>query len=518
MTITLSFGTAGIRAPMGERNDQLNVRTVRAAAHAIVSHVLTVVPDARTRGLCLGFDGRRSSDLFAREVCAVALAEGMRVRWFTRPVPTPLVAFCTRTLNAAVGVVVTASHNPASDNGIKVYWEGGSQIRAPHDHAIARRIAGCDPDAVATLLPDDPRAHRLVEVLGDAEVERYLDAVDGLIHAPTEAELPRIAYTALGGVGGAITRRLFARLGITDVVEVNEQAEPTPDLAGLSSPNPEHASALVALRALAQHKQADLLFAHDPDADRLAVGVRTRAGALRILTGDEVGALLGDFMLTLHGPNALLVSTLVSGTMLEDIARARGARYERVLTGFKNIAERGRVLEQAESVPFVYGYEEAIGYGFGALGDDKDGIAALRVVCELARRLRREGRTLEDALDAQFRAHGLYATRQLTVMGDSATIAALVANARSLTAESLLGDGATLVDYLLREEKSDLLVFAHPSGTRVAIRPSGTEPKLKMYLETRVEVGNRETIDQARARAEHELDRLAQLLANQGVG
>jgi phosphomannomutase len=516
--IRLSFGTAGIRAPMGDGDDQLNLRTVRAAAHGIVSEALASIPNARERGLCLGFDGRANSAEFAHELAAVALAAGMRVRRFATPVPTPLVAFSAKRHAAALGVVITASHNPPADNGIKVYWQGGAQIRPPHDSAVAARIADCDPGLVPALYPEDAEAAALLEALGEAELDAYLEAVDALIAEPSTAPVPKLAYTAMCGVGGATTAALLARLGAEQVYMVPSQGAPRADFGGLTSPNPEDPAALALVLALADRVHAELVFAHDPDADRLAVAVRTRTGALRVLSGDEVGALIGSFMLELAARPSVVVSTLVSSGLLGEIARARGAGFARTLTGFKWISQRGRELAASSGTDFLFGYEEAIGYGFFALGDDKDGIAALRVLVELARRLYARGQTLADELERLSRQHGLFATRQLTVRGDAAALRALVDRARSLAAAALLGAGATSTDYLLQAERADLLVLEHPDGTRASIRPSGTEPKLKVYLETRVTVRDDESLEHARARAHQRLDALTAALRAHGLG
>jgi phosphomannomutase len=494
MTIHLSFGTAGIRAKLGPAADQINPYTVGGVAHALCSQLAATSPGAAGRGLCVAFDGRTDSALLAREVVRVARLHGFRVRAFEQPTPTPLLAFATRLHAAAAGVVVTASHNPPEDNGLKIYLEGGGQIRAPHDRQIAARIAAFDAGELAALAPDVLGSY---EALGPREQEAYLDAVTRLV-APCSAALPRLAYSALCGVGSAITRRLWVRTGVRDVVEVLPQAEPRADFGGLKSPNPEHESALAALFALSEAERAQLALAHDPDADRLAVIMRDRRGALRLLSGDEVGALLGSFMLgeSSEPERALLVSTLVSGELLERIALSAGARFERTPTGFKYITARARELERTEGLRFVFGYEEAIGYAFGALGDDKDGIAALHVLLELARRLHAEGRTLCDRLDELAREHGVFGTRQLTLprgIGQAAveTHGAfraapddtdLVARLRGADPAALFGAGTTRIDYAQQPEAIELLAFLVPGALRVCVRPSGTEPKLKVYL------------------------------------
>jgi phosphomannomutase len=516
MPIDLSFGTAGIRAPLGEGSDQLNLRTVRGVAHVLATYANEVVPDARTRGFCVAFDGRTSSDAFAREVAAVALAHGYRVRMFEAPAPTPLLAFCTRLYGAALGVMVTASHNPPSDNGLKVYFAGGAQILPPHDRAIAQRLRDPAVDAVTIARADldEARARGALTSLGEQEIESYLEALARLVPRVAEAPLPRIAYSALHGVGGALTRRVLARAGVTDVHEVQSQAEPRADLGGLASPNPEHREALEALWTLAEDCGAQIALCHDPDADRLAVLARTREGGLRALSGDEVGALLGDFMLSLapDPTRSLLVSTVVSAELLAEIARAYGAQYEQTLTGFKWIAERARRVERERKLTYLFGYEEALGYAFGGLGDDKDGVAALCVLLELARSLHAQGLSLCDRLEALARAHGLVATRQRTLNAAGAAgkqrIAAVMQALRGRDPTSWLAPDATREDYLERSEQADLLVFRTPSGTRLCVRPSGTEPKLKLYLHARVHVAPGEPLAAAEARAQAALDDL----------
>jgi phosphomannomutase len=476
MSIRLAFGTAGIRAPLGDGPDRINVATVAGVAHAICSELA----HGKQRGICVGFDGRSDSDVFSREVIRVARAHGFLVRAFERPVPTPLLAFCTRHHDAVAGVMITASHNPPTDNGIKLYLERGAQVLPPYDEAIAARIASFEP----AQIPADQEAPQLS--LGRAEEDAYLATVRSLAliaHPP-----PRFAYSALCGVGSAVTRRL---LQFVEWLEVEAQAEPRADFGGLSVPNPEHEVALAKLRALADAHALDLAFAHDPDADRLAVMVRERTGILRALSGDEVGALLGDFIVA---PAQAVVSTLVSGGMLENIAKARGAHFERTPTGFKWIAARGRELER-QGMPFTFGYEEAIGYAFGAVADDKDGIAALQVLLALAGALHAQGKSLIDRLDELAREHGRFATRQLTVPRDAKPIA---------LPDDLLGPGT---------EREDLAQHAlqifRLGASRVCVRPSGTEPKLKFYLHTSASV-DADAAGLARADAANtrELDRL----------
>jgi phosphomannomutase len=478
MSIRLAFGTAGIRAPLGQGPDRINLANVAGVAHAICSELA----HGKQRGLCVGYDGRTGSEVFAREVIRVARAHGFLVRAFDTTVPTPLLAFATRRHDAIAGVMITASHNPPTDNGIKLYLERGAQVLPPYDKAIAARIASYEP----TQLPQGAEGALLA--LGRPEVDAYLAQVREL--ATVAQPPPRFAYSALCGVGGAVTRRL---LQFVEWIEVEEQAEPRADFGGLSMPNPEHELALAKLRALTDAHLLDLAFAHDPDADRLAVMARERTGVLRALSGDEVGALLGDYILR---AGDAVVSTLVSGGMLENIALARGAHFERTPTGFKWIAARGRELERAGK-PFSFGYEEAIGYAFGRIADDKDGIAALQVLLALAGELHAQGKGLCDRLDELAREHGRFATRQLTVpRGDQDLLATL----RSHT--QLLGPGTQLHDL------QQLLVF-ELGASRVCVRASGTEPKVKFYLHTSISVSaDAAGLARADATNQRELDRL----------
>jgi phosphomannomutase len=518
MSAPFRFGTAGIRAPLGAGAGQLNLDSVRRIAGAIVEQLEARVHEAPARGLCIGFDGRAQSREFAAEIAALALARGFRVRAFEHVAPTPLLAFCTRLYDAAAGIMVTASHNPASDNGIKLYLAGGVQVGAPHDREIEARMARAAQAAQAGAELAAETAHARLSALGAAETQAYLDAVVALVPCRPELLLPRLAYTATCGVGTATTRALLARIGAHELVEVAEQALPRADFGGLASPNPEEPEALERVLALAQRASAPVAFAHDPDADRLAVAVRGTDGSMRPLSGDELGALLGDFLLQLHPAPArtLLVSSHVSGGLLEEIARAYGASYLRTPTGFKWIAARGREHAAREQLELLFGYEEALGYAFFAMADDKDGIAALYVACELLRRLWQRGESFADRLDALARAHGAFVSHQLSLPAVDAAgndrVASVLDTLRALDAQQLLGPGAQLEDHTRAPEPLALLVFRDAHGTRVCARPSGTEPKLKLYLQAREDVAAGEPVAQARERASGRLQLLAQQL------
>jgi phosphomannomutase len=329
--------------------------------------------------------------------------------------------------------------------------------------------------------------------------------------------LPKLAYSALCGVGSPVAHALFRELGAGELVVVEAQAAPRADFGGLRSPNPEEPSALAQLLELAERERTALAFAHDPDADRLAVLARDTDDRLRSLSGDEVGALIGDFLLSQHPDprRTLVVSTLVSGGLLARICAARGAHFLRTPTGFKWIAKLGREQAARTGLQLLFGYEEALGYALFAQADDKDGSAAMRVLCELARQLAARGSDLCTRLDELAREHGLFASRQLSVglpgSDGPARIEAVMQRLRELPAALLLGTGASSEDHCHAATPSTLLVLDDGRDTRVCVRPSGTEPKLKLYLHTREPVQT--DVAAARLAATRRLDQLAAALA-----
>jgi phosphomannomutase len=517
------FGTAGIRARLGAASTELNCDSVRVIAHAVVSELATLAPDARARGIAVAFDGRCQSRAFAEEVCAVALAEGFVVGLFEHETPTPLLSFATRALAKTAGIMITASHNPAEDNGLKLYLADGRQVSAPHDARIEARIARAGaPASIARAELAVARADGRLVTLGEPELMAYVARIRALLPEATQSAELKFAYSALYGVGTEVTRRLLHELPGLLAVELQAQAQPRADLGGLTSPNPEEPAALAGLVQLAEHEQLALAFAHDPDADRLAVLARDEGGTLRTLSGDQVGALLGDFLLAQHpAPHTtLLASTLVSGGLLEQVAISYGAHYVRSQTGFKWIAALGRERAEAEQRELLFGYEEALGYAFFGMADDKDGIAALAVLCTLAQRLKAENSSLLDKLAALSARHGVFATRQLSVVAAGADgperVAGIMQRLRTLPLQALLGPDALLVDYARGPAAFPLLVFADRKGvanTRICVRPSGTEPKLKVYLHVREQPRDRDDVAAAQARADARLASLAAALA-----
>ncbi len=501
---TLEFGTAGLRGALGAGPMRMNRAVVTRAAAGLAAYLQDTAGDTGGTGgrpaVVIGYDARRNSDVFARDTAEVMTGAGLRALVLPEPLPTPVLAFAIRHLGAVAGVMVTASHNPPQDNGYKVYLGDGSQIVPPADAGIAERIA-----AVGALA-DVPRGDA-GERLDDSVVSAYVDAVASLVGGPDAGPRDVVSvYTPLHGVGAQLQRRVVEATGFTAPHVVGEQAEPDPDFPTVSFPNPEEPGAMDLALALAEHHHADLVVAHDPDADRCAVGVPTPDSPhpWRMLRGDELGALLGDH-LARSGREGVFAASIVSSSLLGKIAAAAGRPYEQTLTGFKWI---GRVPGLA------FGYEEALGYCVAPqVAADKDGISAGLLVLALAADLKAQGLTLLDRLDEIARRHGLHATDQLSVrVSDLSLIGAAMTRLRSEPPTVLGGLAVERVDDLTRPTDglppTDGLRFTLADGARVVVRPSGTEPKLKAYLEVvvPVEPGVEDGVEAARIGAAGRLD------------
>ncbi|GFH35975.1 phospho-sugar mutase [Streptomyces pacificus] len=510
---TLQFGTAGLRGELGAGPMRMNRVVVIRAAAGLAAYL-------KARGhagglVVIGYDARRKSADFARDTAAVMTGAGLRAALLPRPLPTPVLAFAIRHLGAVAGVEVTASHNPPRDNGYKVYLGDGAQIVPPADTGIAAEI-----EAVGSI-HDLPRPESGWDTLGDEVLRSYLERTDAVLspHSPRTA---RVVHTALHGVGTDVVLAAWERAGFPAPVLVGEQAEPDPDFPTVAFPNPEEPGAMDLAFAKARETGPDLVIANDPDADRCAVAVPDESadGGWRMLRGDEVGALLGAHLVRkgvsadasgsasgsvptdapARGASGTFATSIVSSSLLGRIAEAAGLGYEETLTGFKWIS-------RAEGLR--YGYEEALGYCVDPDGvRDKDGITAALLVAELASELKADGRTLTDLLDDLAVAHGLHATDQLSVrVEDLGVIAdamrrlrdkppAALAGLRVASAEDLSeGSGALPPTDGLR------YCLEGEYDARVVVRPSGTEPKLKCYLEVVVPVSGASGLPAARARA-----------------
>ncbi len=489
----LTFGTAGLRGPLRAGPAGMNAAVVVRAAAGLARYLLDEGHGGGT--VAVGFDARYRSEEFAQLTAEVLTAAGFVVRVQPRPLPTPLLAFAVRHLGAVAGVMVTASHNPPEDNGYKVYLADGAQLVPPADRRIEEAIAAAGPAA------EVPRAGGWT-VLGPDLVDEYvagvLRALDPSRVDPAARASLRIAYTAMHGVGAQTTRTLFAAAGFAEPATVAEQDAPDPRFPTVSFPNPEEPGAVDLLVALAERTGADVAIAQDPDADRCSVVCDGRQ-----LTGDEVGALLADWLLR-RGVRGTYAASLVSGSLLHALAAAHGVPFAETPTGFKWIIRAGEPGQ-----PLVFGYEEALGYAVAPdVVRDKDGISAALAVALLAAELAADGRTLLDRLDELAVQHGLFATGQLSArVEDLSLISGAMARLRAHPPATLLGRPVTATD-LAHEDPPVDAVRLLGDGVRVVVRPSGTEPKLKAYLETVVPVHDDAGTIAARGRGADELDAL----------
>ncbi|HEY9524098.1 MAG TPA: phospho-sugar mutase [Thermopolyspora sp.] len=499
---TLRFGTAGLRGELGPGPNRMNRVVVMRAAAGLAK---VIGADGH---VVVGYDARYKSDVFARDTAAVLTGAGLRVSLMAEHWPTPVLAFAVRRLGCDAGVMVTASHNPPRDNGYKVYWRDGAQIVPPIDSRISAAIRSVD--RVDQLPLGDDWA-----TLDDAAiVEPYLDAVTALPIGP-DRDL-RVAYTPLHGVGGSVLIRAFDKAGFAAPTVVKAQFEPDPAFPTVGFPNPEEPGATDLVLKLAAETGADLVIANDPDADRCAVGVPLPDGSWRLLTGDEVGGLLAEHVLAhTSGDDRLLATTIVSSSLLGRIAAAHGVRHETTLTGFKWIVRAG-----GPGARLVYGYEEALGYALGSDAGlpvrDKDGIGTALAVAGMAATAKRAGRTLLDLLDDQAVRYGLHATTQLALrVADVSLIERVMDRLRAAPPSELAGHDVLSIDDLATGQDglppTDGLRYYLSGDARIVIRPSGTEPKLKCYLELITSVTT--TPAAARAEAAHGLGALKEDLS-----
>jgi phosphomannomutase len=465
----LEFGTAGLRGALGAGPNRMNRVVVLRAAAGLAAYVRERAGDSAS--VVIGYDARKNSHVFATDTAEVMTGAGLTAFLLPGPLPTPVLAYAIRELGCAAGVMVTASHNPPQDNGYKVYLGDGSQIVPPADADISAAIAAVGP------LAGVPRGTGWT-VLGDEVRDAYLDRIGRLPAAGGPRDLT-IAYTPMHGVGGAVVAEALSRTGFAAPAVVAEQAAPDPAFPTVAFPNPEEPGALDLAFALATKAGADIVLANDPDADRLAVAVPVPGGEWRRLTGDEVGGLLATHLIR-SGVEGTLACSIVSSSLLSAIAERNGRPYEQTLTGFKWI---GRIQTLA------FGYEEALGYCVDRPAvADKDGISALVRMAELAASLKADGRTLLDLLDDIALEYGVYATEQISVRLDDLDQAATVVGRLRSDPPSALGgriverfdDLAAPTDDL---PPTDGVRYYLAGRGRVIVRPSGTEPKLKCYVE-----------------------------------
>lgn len=533
MTGPLSFGTAGLRGIIGAGDNRMNRAVIRRTTAGLVAYLLETIPEARRQGVAIGFDGRHFSQIFAADAAGVVSGAGVKAYLFPEMVPTPLLAYAVKELGAAAGVMITASHNPPQYNGYKVYWDNGAQIIPPHDRGIADAIDQIgEARSVPLMRGGEAEQRGLLTLLGEDIRERYLASVAALSIDPGGRDQVSIVYTPMHGVGDPFTREALRRFGFDKVWSVPEQREADPDFPTVNFPNPEEPGALDLTLALAREKKANLVLANDPDADRLAVATPLpgKTGEFRQLNGNEIGVLLGEYLVRRRaegGDQRLLVTTIVSSPMLGEIARREGLLFRETLTGFKWIFTAAAEMKRDHGASFLFGYEEALGYASGDLVRDKDGVSAAAIFAELTAVAAAEGRTITDELERLARTYGLYASRQVSLVRQGiegkAEIKKMMDSLRRDPPQRVANHAVQIVrDVLSGTSKaggvtralslpsSDVMAFDLDGGARIIARPSGTEPKLKLYFDLREELDETVDFETNRQRVGQELERLAE--------
>jgi len=499
----LEFGTAGLRGALGPGPNRMNSVVVHQTSLAIARYLKQVAPNEKT--IVIGYDARRKSDEFARLASQVFLAEGFLVYEFSYIVPTPLLAHAVVRLGAAAGVMITASHNPPTDNGYKVYWSNGAQIIPPHDSGISQIFDSLPFPPVAVPQTEPNPVPETVSV-------EYMDAVQAL--RVREASDLRIVYTPLHGVGGEWVKNTLEKAGYSDLHVVEQQFQPDGAFPFAPFPNPEDPQSMELAFSLAQKIQADIIIANDPDADRLAVAIRIDDGFQK-LTGDQVGLILAaDLLQNRQWNSPMVATTIVSSSQLKQLAIEYNAEYVETLTGFKWIANAA-ITHNGD---FVMGFEEALGYSVADVARDKDGVSAALLICDIASASKAQGQTLKDRLFDIYQRHGFALSQQKSLKRPGATgkieIQKMMQQFRENPPDSIMGipviarcdvqqsiqtDCITGVSSKIELPKSNVLTYHLEDRSRIIVRPSGTEPKIKFYFEVQSPISNLsdwETVEQ----------------------
>lgn len=494
----LEFGTAGLRGIVAAGPMGMNRLVIRQTSAGLGAYLLEHVSDATERGVIIGYDGRHDSRIFAHDTASVLTAMGIKVRLTAKVAPTPLVAFGVKHFNAAAGIVVTASHNPPQYNGYKVYWGNGAQIITPHDAGIAAKIELAASQSIPFLAHEAGINQGRLQWLEDEFYQRYRRAVmqAEVLQPHTAPQRVSIAYTAMHGVGADMAEAVLSDAGFTQVYSVAAQREPDGDFPTVNFPNPEEKGAMDLVIAEAKKHGAMLACANDPDADRFAVAVRQDDGEYQMLTGDQVGVLLGHYLLShARSEQRLVGTTIVSSSLLAKIAKRFGGECYTTLTGFKWLMNVGMAKSQPQA-QFLFAYEEALGYTVGNMVWDKDGLSALVAFAQFTAELVAKGQTIWDRLEQIYREHGFHLNTQVSIALTSGTPdigaylrefpPAAIGDQTIVSTEDFKTLARRFADGRrepIELSASDVLIYRLANGARVIVRPSGTEPKIKCYYE-----------------------------------
>lgn len=509
----LEFGTAGMRGYIGAGTNRINIYVVRQATEGLAKLVASKGEEAKKRGVAIAYDSRHFSPEFAFESAQVLAAHGIQSYVFESLRPTPELSFAVRHYNAIAGIMVTASHNPKEFNGYKVYGEDGGQMPPADANALTDYIRAIDnPFAIELADLEEAKASGIIKVLGEETDIQYLEELKDLSINPElikefGADM-KIVYTPLHGTGEMLTRRALAQAGFNSVQIVESQATADPDFSTVSSPNPESQAAFALAEELGREVGADVLLATDPDADRVGVEVRQADGSYWNLSGNQIGAIIAKYILEAHKQagtlpaNAALCKSIVSTELVTKIAESYGATMFNVLTGFKFIAEKIQEFEDTNNYTYMFGFEESFGYLIKPFVRDKDAIQAVLLVAEIAAYYRSRGLTLADGIDEIFKEYGYFAEKTISVTlsgkDGAEQIKAIMAKFRDNAPEQFNGTDITLFeDFALQTATdkdgnvtslttppSDVLKYTLADDSWFAVRPSGTEPKIKFYIAT----------------------------------
>ena len=507
----LEFGTAGMRGLIGAGTNRINIYVVRQATEGLARLIESKGGNEKERGVAIAYDSRHFSPEFAFESAAVLAKHGIKSYVFESLRPTPELSFAVRHLNCFAGIMITASHNPAPFNGYKVYGEDGGQM-PPHDaDALTTYIRAIEnPFAVEVADVEAEKASGLIEVIGEAVDAEYLKEVKDVNINPALIEEfgkdMKIVYTPLHGTGEMLARRALAQAGFDSVQVVETQATPDPDFSTVKSPNPENQAAFALAEELGRQVGADVLVATDPDADRVGVEVLQKDGSYLNLSGNQIGAIMAKYILEAHKnagtlpENAALCKSIVSTDLVTKIAESYGATMFNVLTGFKFIAEKIQEFEEKHNHTYMMGFEESFGYLIKPFVRDKDAIQAVLVVAELAAYYRSRGLTLADGIEEIYKEYGYYAEKTISVtlsgVDGAEQIKAIMAKFRNNAPKEWNGTAISVIEDFkaqtstatdgtvtaLTTPPSDVLKYTLADGSWIAVRPSGTEPKIKFYI------------------------------------
>lgn len=507
----LEFGTGGLRGVIGAGTNRVNIYTVRKATQGLANYILK--EHTEEKGVAIAFDSRNMSPEFAGEAALCLAANGIKAYIFPSLRPTPMLSFALRELGCTAGIVVTASHNPPEYNGYKVYWEDGAQITSPRDRQIIEEVSRVTDYAdVKTMDLEEAQKAGLYQIIGPEMDDKFTEALKALVLRPEileqEAKNLKIVYTPLHGTGNLPVRRILEELGFTQVYVVKEQELPDGDFPTVSYPNPEDKNAFRLALELAKEKDADLVLATDPDADRLGIYAKdTESGEYKSFTGNMSGTLVLEYILSQRKAlgtlpeNGAVVTTVVSGKMAKEIAKDYGMELIETLTGFKYIGEQIKFFEETQDYTYVFGYEESYGCLVGTHARDKDAVSAVMALCEAAAYYKHQGITLCQQMERLFEKYGYYQEDLCTVtlkgQEGAEKIQAMMEQIRSAVPQTIGGFQVLrfrdyreqkIRDCVTKEEtpsglpKSNVLYFELEDNAWCCIRPSGTEPKIKFYM------------------------------------